>query len=256
MWHDGGCEHVLGLVQTLTRPYICQMWVMTIDQQGSRVVGDRVEEFLSSLAAYTAGSRASLGVRRPFERTVGDEVQAVIADATAAVDIALHVLRLGGWSVGIGGGEVDEPLPESARAGSGTAFVLARAAVEAAKSRMRVIPLAVRGADRDAAAEAEGVLMLIGASAARRTPAGWAVIDALSAGGPGLRQEDVATGLGITQQAVSQRLRTALWAEELAARPAAARLLSLAARTREDRDVVGAVAAPTTRDTVRTPERS
>ena len=227
------------------------MWVMTIDQQGSRLVGDRVEEFLSSIAAYTAGSSVSLGVRRPFERTVGDEVQAVFADAVAVVNIALHVLRLGGWSVGIGGGVVDEPLPESARAGSGTAFVLARAAVEAAKSRMRVVPLAVRGTDADAAAEAEGVLVLIGAHAARRTAAGWAVIDALAADASGLRQEDVAARLGITQQAVSQRLRTALWSEELAARPAAARLLSLAAKTREDHDL-----RPTTHDTVRTSERS
>lgn len=236
------------------------MWVLTVDQQGSRRVGDRVEAFLAEIAPYVASPKRAGAVVRQFERTVGDEVQAVIDDAATVVELTLRILRLGGWSVGIGGGEVDEPLPESARAGSGTAFVLARAAVEAAKSRMRVIPLAVRGTDRDAAAEAEGVLMLIGASAARRTPAGWAVIDALSAGGPGLRQEDVATGLGITQQAVSQRLRTALWAEELAARPAAARLLSLAARTREDRDVVGAVAASagttTTRDTVRTPERS
>lgn len=214
------------------------MWVMTIDQQGSRVVGDRVEELLAGLAASTAGSGALPGVVRPFERTVGDEVQAVVADATTVVDIALRVLRLGGWSVGIGGGAVDEPLPATARAGSGAAFIHARTAVEAAKSRMRVVPLAVRGADRDAAAEAEGVLMLIGASAARRTEAGWAVIDALRSGPAGLRQEDVATRLGITQQAVSQRLRTALWAEELAARPAAARLLSLAARTREDRDTV------------------
>ncbi|CAN5116541.1 hypothetical protein BH11ACT1_BH11ACT1_13820 [soil metagenome] len=227
------------------------MWVMTIDQQGSQVVGDRVDAFLAEIAPYVAAAAGGTGVVRPFERTVGDEVQAVIADAAVVVDIALHVLRLGGWSVGIGGGEVDEPLPASARAGSGSAFVLARAAVEAAKSRMRVVPLAVRGTDPDAAAEAEGVLMLIGASAARRTPAGWAVIDALTAGGPGLRQEDVATRLGVTQQAVSQRLRTALWSEELAARPAAARLLSLAAGTGEDRDV--RVTIP---GAVRTPERS
>src|SRR5450759_1805474 len=225
------------------------MWVMTIDQQGSRVVGDRVEAFLAGIRPYVTSPERAVGVVRPFERTVGDEVQAVLADAATVVDIALHVLRLGGWSVGIGGGVVDEPLPESARAGSGTAFVLARTAVEAAKSRMRVVPLAVRGIDPDAAAEAEGVLMLIGASAARRTAAGWAVIDALSADGPGRRQEDVAARLGITQQAVSQRLRIALWSEEIAARPAAARLLSLAARTGEDRDV-----RATTHDTVRTPE--
>jgi hypothetical protein len=179
------------------------------------------------------------GIVRPFERTVGDEVQAVVDDATTVVDLSLHLLRLGGWSVGIGAGPVDEPLPESTRAGSGAAFIHARTAVEAAKNRMRAVPLAVRGADRDAAAEAEGVLVLIGAIAARRTKAGWAVIDALTAGGgTGLRQDDVATRLGITQQAVSQRLRTALWSEELAARPAAARLLSLAGRTGEDRDTV------------------
>ncbi|HEX5332758.1 MAG TPA: hypothetical protein VFW79_08945 [Cellulomonas sp.] len=226
------------------------MWVMTVDQQGSQVVGDRVDAFLTEIAPYIASPERRAGVVRPFERTVGDEVQAVFADTALVVELTLHVLRLGGWSVGIGGGEVDEPLPESARAGSGSAFVLARAAVEAAKSRMRVVPLAVRGTDPDAAAEAEGVLMLLGASAARRTAAGWAVIDALTAGDPGLRQEDVAARLGITQQAVSQRLRTALWSEELAARPAAARLLSLAAGTGEDRDVRATPGA------VRTPERS
>jgi hypothetical protein len=214
------------------------MWVLTVDQQGSRFIGDRVEDFLGLIADFAAGPAAPTGIVRPFERTVGDEVQAVMGDAATVVDIALHILRLGGWTVGIGAGQVDEPLPVSTRAGSGDAFIHARTAVEAAKSRMRSVPLAVRGTDRHAASEAEGVLVLIGASAARRTEAGWAVIDALTADGPGVRQDDVATRLGITQQAVSQRLRTALWSEELAARPAAARLLSLAAHTREDRDTV------------------
>ena len=50
-------------------------------------------------------------------------------------------------------------------------------------------------------------------------------IDAFRDAGVGARQEDVAETLGITQQAVSQRLRTALWAEEVAARPLLARLL-------------------------------
>ncbi len=207
---------------------------------------------LSVLAPQAAAPCRSSGIVRPFERTVGDEVQAVIDDAGLVVALALRILRLGGWSVGIGAGAIDEPLPESARAGSGAAFIHARAAVEAAKSRVRAVPLAVRGANPDAAAEAEGVLVLIGACASRRTDAGWEVIDALTTTGRSRpRQEDVATRLGITQQAVSQRLRTALWSEELAARPAAARLLSLAATTREDHDV-----RPTTHDTVRTAEHS
>jgi len=204
------------------------MLVLTIDQQGSRRVGDRVDELLDTFAALPATAPGVPGVVRPFERTVGDEVQAVLDDASLAVDLALTVLRRGGWSVGIGAGPVDEPLPSSARAGSGDAFVLARAAVERAKSRARTVPLAVEGSDARTAADAEVVLTLVAAVAERRTAAGWEVIDALREAGVGARQEDVATRLGISQQAVSQRLRTVLWAEEVAARPLAARLLAAA----------------------------
>ena len=201
------------------------MLVLTIDQQGSRRVGDRVEELLDAFASLPAMAPGASGVVRPFERTVGDEVQAVLDDADLAVDLALTVLRRGGWSVGIGAGPVDELLPASARAGSGAAFVLARAAVERAKSRARVVPIAVAGSDAPAAADAEAVLTLVAAIGERRTPAGWEVIDRVREPGAGARQEDVAKRLGISQQAVSQRLRAALWAEELGARPLAARLL-------------------------------
>lgn len=195
------------------------MFVMTIDQQGSRHVGDRVEELLRRLAG--AGPLV-----RAFDRTVGDEVQAVLEDADAVVDIALSVLRGGGWSVGIGVGDVVEPMPTSVRAAQGPAFVAAREAVEAAKSRARSVPVAVRGGAE--AADAEAVLVLLGAIRERRTPAGWQAVDAVARSGAAT-QDEVAAGLGITQQAVSQRLRTALWAEEQAARPVVARLLTAAA---------------------------
>ena len=197
--------------------------MLTIDQEGSRQVGDRVDELLADLAGLLAVGTP--GVVRPFERTVGDEVQAVLDAADLAVDLALTVLRRGGWSVGIGSGPVDEPLPPTSRAGSGEAFFLARAAVERAKSRARAVPLSIGGVDAPAADDAEAVLMLVAAVARRRTPAGWEIIDAIAAAGVGTRQEDVAMRLGISQQAVSQRLRTAHWAEEVAARPLAARLL-------------------------------
>ena len=206
------------------------MLVLTIDQQGSRRVGDHVEDLLGAFAALSAAASGAPGVVRPFERTVGDEVQAVLDDADLAVDLALAVLRRGGWSVGIGAGTVDEPLPPTARAGSGSAFVLAREAVDRAKSRTRPVPVAVQGADAGSAADAEAVLTLVAAVAERRTVAGWQVIDALRSPGTGARQHDVAARLGISQQAVSQRLRTALWAEEVAARPLAARLLAAAAQ--------------------------
>jgi len=198
------------------------MFVLTIDQQQSRRVGDRVEQLLAELAPLNGRD----GVVRAFERTVGDEVQAVFDDATLVVDVALRLLRTEAWSVGIGVGEVDEPLPASARAGSGPAFVLARAAVERAKSRSRPVPLAVEGDAGDLARDAESVLTLLGAVITRRSPAGWAVIDTFEALGADATQERVAKHLGVSQQAVSQRLRAAMWAEEVAARPVAARLLT------------------------------
>jgi len=198
------------------------VFVLTVDQQASRRVGDRVDALLRDLAPMAGRD----GVVRAFERTVGDEVQAVLDAAELAVEVALQLLRTKAWSVGIGVGEVDEPLPESVRAGSGTAFVLARAAVERAKSRTRPVPLAVEGGAGDLARDAESVLTLLGALVTRRSPAGWAVIDAFGALGPEATQEAVAKHLGVSQQAVSQRLRTAMWAEEVAARPVAARLLT------------------------------
>ena len=203
------------------------MIVLTVDQRGSRREGNRVVGLLDELA--TRVPAGAPGVVRSFERTVGDEVQAVLDDPTLAVDVALHLVRLGRWSVGIGVGPVDEPLPESARAGSGEAFVRARSAVERAKNRARPVPLAVVAGDADEGRPSEAVLTLLGSVLARRSAAGWAVVDALielTERGVGATQEDVARHLGITQQAVSQRLRAALWAEEVAVRPVAARLLA------------------------------
>lgn len=211
------------------------MFVLTVDQRGSRRVGDHVDVLLGDLRRLDLPD-----VVRGFDRTVGDEVQAVVRTPAAALDLALGLLRRGGWTVGIGAGDVDLPMPTDVRAASGPAFVHARAAVERAKSRTRPVPLAVEASDAVAAQDAEAVLTLVAALRARRTEAGWAVVDAVVAGAT---QEAVAERLGVTQQAVSQRLRAAHWAEELGARPAAERLLARAARTGEDgRHAPGATA--------------
>lgn len=196
------------------------MIVLTIDQQGSRRGPDQVPAFLAAMATRLGQH----DLVRPFERTVGDEVQAVLEDPWIAIDTALILLRWGGWSVGIGSGPVDVPLPASTREGSGTAFILAREAVERAKSRARPVPLAVGGANQERGTECDALLTLIGSVIVRRSRAGWAVTDALQER-PGMTQDEVAERLGISQQAVSQRLRAALWTEEQAVRPLAARLL-------------------------------
>jgi hypothetical protein len=222
------------------------MYVMTIDQRGSTGDVDRVPGLLKELRPLSTSGR--------FERSVGDEVQGVVERPDEVVEIALHALRSGRWYVGIGVGEVDQPLPASPREGSGPAFVAARAAVERAKAAAAHVPLAVvagspgrvraadggtgaAGADGAAAcANAEAVLRLIGRLVQDRTAAQWKVVDMLRSvrhgqagaqGGHG-SQKVAAQKLGITEQSVSRALLRSGWQEEWAARPAAAVLLSFA----------------------------
>ena len=192
------------------------MFVLTADQRSSRHGPDRVDPLLEELAG---GPR----LVRPFERTAGDEVQGVVADPDAVVDLVLRLARTGQWSVGVGAGAVRQPLPRSTRAGAGPAFELARDAVQRAK---RAAPrVAVSGEDRTAARHAEAVLRLLAEIVQRRTEPGWAVVDRLR---DGRTQTDVATELGITKQAVSQRAQAAGWPHERDVRPAAAALLDRA----------------------------
>jgi len=196
------------------------MFVLTVDQRGSTGHPDRVPEVLARLRALLEGRT---GVVLGFERTVGDEVQGVLDDPATVLDLVLDLLRDGGWSVGLGVGAVDEPLPAVSREASGEAFVRAREAVEQAKSRAATAPVAVRGGHPARAAEVEALLRLLAAVVERRTSRGWEAVDALAhVGGT---QKDVARALGVSEQAVSQRLRTALWPEEEAVRPVVARLL-------------------------------
>ena len=109
--------------------------VLTIDQRGStqEAATDRVPATLVALA--------DVEMLRPFERTAGDEFQGVLDDPAALAAVVERLLREESWSIGIGIGEVDEPLPESTRAGRGPAYLYAREAVTAAKSapwRLRV----------------------------------------------------------------------------------------------------------------------
>jgi hypothetical protein len=192
------------------------VFVLTVDQRHSRRDRDRVEELLGWLATQP-------GVLRGFERTAGDEVQGVMDDAAAVVDMVLGLVRRGDWSVGIGAGPVREPLPASTRAGSGPAFELARKAVDVAKSSPQ--RLAVRAPHRAQAVAAQAALDLLANVVQRRTDPGWEAVDLISAG---TTQTEVAEKLGITKQAVSQRLRAATWAPEVAGRDLAAQLLTAA----------------------------
>jgi hypothetical protein len=213
------------------------MYVMTIDQRGSRTDVDRVPELISQLRGLTSAA---------FERSVGDELQGVLERADDVVDIALHALRSGHWYVGVGIGAVQLAVAASPREGTGSGFVAARKAVEHAKSAAGQVPLSVvsgsigRGMAvpqhaREGArtcANAEAVLRLIGRLVQERTDAQWKVVDRLrsvqvNAGKHG-SQKQVAKELGITEQSVSRAVLRSGWQEEWAARPAAVMLLEYA----------------------------
>jgi hypothetical protein len=190
------------------------MFVLTVDQRHSRRTHDRVEALLRDLAPRTE-------LVRPFERTAGDEVQGVLERPEVVVELTLLLARDRQWSVGVGIGAVDEPLPESTRAGSGPAFVHARAAVVAAKTRTTC--LAVVGPDGVTARRAQTALDLVAALLQRRTERG---AEAVALARQGLNQLEVAGRLGVSKQAVSQRLQAADWHLEVPGRELAAHLLS------------------------------
>ena len=176
------------------------MIVMTIDQRKSRTNPDKVESLLQCLGN-------NYQILRLFERTAGDEVQGVVDDGRIAIRLALAIAATGEWSVGIGVGAVESPLPAQTRAGRGTAFENARDAVDRAKKSTGAIAVSGPGEE---SGRIEAELQLISILESRRSKS------SQEAGGliaEGLTQHEIAVKLGITQQAVSQRLNLGLWHE-------------------------------------------
>jgi hypothetical protein len=189
--------------------------VLTIDQRGSSGSPDAVPDLLAGLAAF-AGEPV-LG----FERTAGDEVQGVLDDPTAVVDVLALLLADEQWSIGVGIDAVQRPLPTSTRAARGAAFVAARDAVNRAKSAPHHV--CVVGADDYRADQVETVLWLMSGILRRRTERGWEVKRVLD---DGVSHAEAGRLLGISQPAVSQRAQAAGLVEERRARTLAAQLLT------------------------------
>ena len=187
-------------------------FVLTVDQRASRLGADRV-----AAASRRPGRRTG---RAGFERTAGDEFQGVLDRPAVVVDVLERLVRAGGWSIGIGAGPVQTPVPDSTRAATGPAFLAARRAVDTAKTR--ATRLAVQGADAEAAADAQALATALAVLVQRRSPQAWEAIDLVTAG---RTQAEAATALGISRQAVGQRLAAAAHEVVQDLHPALARLL-------------------------------
>ena len=235
------------------------MFVITADQIDSRHDRDRAGEMIAQLTA-DLGQAFSL----PADQTSGDEIQILMPTARAALTTILALHRSGFWSIGLGVGSVRLPLPAATRQATGGAFIAARTAVTRAKKTDARFALNVQASvpeggtpdggdegavtggddsaagvesrDRGAAAshtagsapesleevEVEALLAMLLLLRQRRSPEGWEATDLL---GQGLPQVEIAGILGISTAAVSQRVNSALWRVDEAARPALVRLL-------------------------------
>jgi hypothetical protein len=192
------------------------VFVLTVDQRASRTAVDLVPGLLNSLNRRPRRT----GLLRKFERTAGDEVQGVLSDARTTIDVIIELIRADQWNIGLGIGEVNEPLPRSTRAGSGPAFLHAREAVNRSKSSPHHVN--VIGADPHAAEQVESVLWLIAYVLRRRSERGWEVVDLLA---EGLSRREIGVKLGISQSAVTQRAQAAGFVEEKRGRALAVELL-------------------------------
>jgi SatD family (SatD) len=183
--------------------------VLTIDQRGSThdAATDQVPATLVALA--------DVEMLRPFERTAGDEFQGVLDRPAALTAVVERLLREDRWNIGIGIGAVEEPLPESTRAGRGPAYLHAREAVTAAKSAPWRLRVAGDPDDAERIRGLETTLWLWAAVLNRRTSRGWEVADLVDAGAS---YDQAAKRLGVTQSAISQRAQAAGIVEGLRAR--------------------------------------
>ena len=143
---------------------------------------------------------------RPFERTAGDEFQGVLDDPAALAAVVERLLREDGWNIGIGIGEVEEPLPDEhpsrPRPGlpprpRGGDRRQVRALAAAGRRRRPRRPCVRRSRPR--CGSGQRVL-------SRRTSRGWEVADLVDAGAS---YDQAAKRLGVTQSAISQRAQAA-----------------------------------------------
>lgn len=197
------------------------MYALTVDRRGSR-------EDPESLAMPEHRDRFEArfpGAVLGWQISAGDELQALYEAPEDTLTVLFAVAGERQWHVGLGIGAVDAPLPDNVNEATGSAFVSAREAVNAAKDTGYP---AVRGTDW--AAHAQAVLTLACAVRERRTGPAREATDLAE---QGFTQQRIAQELDIAQSSVSRRLSSALWSQEHAVHPTILMFLELANKNSE-----------------------
>jgi hypothetical protein len=159
-----------------------------------------------------------------FERTLGDELQTILEDAGELPLVLEACVRHDCW-LGVGIGPVEE-RGRTALESTGTAFRLARGAVERAKRTPT--GTSVAGVN-DWAALLDDAVVLYASILRDRTAEGWEAVQLHHAGLPAT---EIARRLEITPQAVSKRLRAAHYRHDRSGRELVGRLALLAVHDR------------------------
>lgn len=177
--------------------------VITLDQRASRRKADDVARMAREL-----NDEVGKGLALPLVRTAGDEMQGLIATGKGLATIASRCLEARDWWIGIGVGEVELPLGETARDSRGPAFWHAREAVVLAHKQKGGPPgpIAVVGDPLDAAEDLGAALSALSFIVTSRTPRQRAAI-AAARGTKGLI--GVARRLETSISSASQLLRAA-----------------------------------------------
>lgn len=159
-----------------------------------------VQQAAAALTALTDGE--------PFEFVGIEDIRTTVTTAEQAFQLAAAVLTTGEWSVGIG--------ISSSQADKEPALNLATAAIKhVTKPGVVKCKLGKRSPAAATAAQAvSNAFLMLAYLLARRTDEGR---EATSLMRKGMTQKEAAAQLGISKQAMSQRLAAAAWTTEVAA---------------------------------------
>ncbi|QRZ60819.1 hypothetical protein [Rothia sp. ZJ932] len=176
---------------------------MTVDQRNSSNNPNAIPLLLELGEGKSETGKPLL----PFQRTAGDEAQAVFDDVQALLATSLLLSRQGFWHIGIGKGAIDEPTSKNAREGKGEAYINAREAVERAKKSSGHVAYE---SDGKYAGLIEASLQLVLGLEEERSDSRQEVGELYE---EGITQTAIAEQLGTYQSAVSRLLKQGKWQE-------------------------------------------